>query len=168
MTIIRTNHKQIEIRTADERDLEQIIKLWHELMNETHDPFFTLKPNAEEIEHKFLKDCISSNDSIVYVAVESGNVFGYVLCTINKRPPFYVVEDTGLISAIYVQKDKRHQGVGKALVTQAMHWFKKKGLKNVEVAVLVENEKGVEFWNKLGFETYLIRERKFIGKNGNT
>ena len=41
-------------------------------------------------------------------------------------------------------------------------WFKKRGLKRVEISVLKRNPISSKFWDKMGFDTYLERRFKKI------
>jgi GNAT superfamily N-acetyltransferase len=55
---------------------------------------------------------------------------------------------------LFVEKDKRNQGLGKACVRwlKDTHWTDRK----IRIEVLSGNLDGIEFWRRIGFHDYCI------------
>jgi len=61
--------------------------------------------------------------------------------------------NVGHILAIAVKESYRREGVGSALIINAIDRFKKKGANRIKLEVRVSNEDAQKFYDKMGFET---------------
>jgi GNAT superfamily N-acetyltransferase len=80
-----------------------------------------------------------------------GEVLGYLHVTRNVD--FFTGEEQGFILAIVVSKDAEGKGVAKKLMLKAEEWTKVKGYKQLVLNVFANNERAVNFYSHLNYET---------------
>ncbi len=57
------------------------------------------------------------------------------------------------IFSLYVMPEYRHQGIGKALMNQAISYAKNRGDQKIGLQVFSHNQQALKMYNSLGFET---------------
>ena len=67
---------------------------------------------------------------------------------------------TGYISQFLVTKAYRQLGIGALLMEAIDAWFEARGLEKVLLNVDLDNEPGLRFWQKHGFQPYATRMRR--------
>ncbi len=65
-----------------------------------------------------------------------------------RRSPWAVIE------GCFVTEPVRRQGVGTAMVEQAIDWAQSHSIRCIELGVLAANRPAIEFWRRHGFSTY--------------
>jgi ribosomal protein S18 acetylase RimI-like enzyme len=87
-----------------------------------------------------------TNNYSAYFILTDSRVAGYCL--------FRDDIDYIYIRQLFVEKDKRNQGLGKACVRwlKDTHWTDRK----IRIEVLSGNLDGIEFWRRIGFHDYCI------------
>ncbi|UCC17446.1 MAG: hypothetical protein JSU58_02560, partial [Dehalococcoidales bacterium] len=80
----------MEITEAAKKHIPEITKLWMEFMyfNTEIEPFDTSGDNVLTQVENHLRNKITSDDSLVLVAVEDQKVVGYSISQITRMPPF--------------------------------------------------------------------------------
>ena len=86
----------------------------------------------------------------------------YFLLTDDKDRPLGVLdyilgysnEATVFIGLFLVDKIFQSQGIGRAIVTEQLTYFRSIGMRKVRLAVLENNPNGLAFWQRLGFEVF--------------
>jgi len=103
----------------------------------------------------YLQDNVTNNDelfafenSFYLVSVVEGNLQGWILLGDSFDPNFN--NYTGMILELYVFKPYRNKGIGKQLLTQALHYFKRKGIKRAQLNVFAGNP-ARKLYERLGF-----------------
>ncbi len=92
---------------------------------------------------QWLRDLTNQNQtSHVWVAKEDNRVIG--LCKATKD------EQSGHIRALYVLPEMQGQGVGTALMKQAISWLGRST--DIALEVVVYNQRAIGFYEKLGFQ----------------
>ncbi len=71
----------------------------------------------------------------------------------------WLLASRGYISDIYVVPAHRNQGIGRKLVSEAMHHLQQAGVQSVEMEVYIANDPGQKFWEKMGFAPFKTRNR---------
>ena len=66
----------------------------------------------------------------------------------------------GYISQFLVSEKYRQLGIGNLMMDYIDHWFSERGLRKVLLNVNLDNENGIRFWRKRGFEPYAMRMRR--------
>lgn len=105
---------------------------------------------------------LKRNPNTCFVATDGDVIIGSILSGHDGR--------RGFICHTAVDKSRRCEGVGRALVTAALDALKSEGISKVALVVFDRNETGNAFWEKLGFAVrkdlryrdYLLRELKRI------
>lgn len=110
--------KQVQIRKAGAADLKKIVEM--------HGGTFSLKPLMAQPElQKKVK--ILPGDLEVFVALQRGQIVGFVECTKNSAKDGWVMN-------IEVAKNLRGRGIGHRLLGKAHSFLMKRGATNFQVA----------------------------------
>ncbi len=151
-----------EIREADEDDLEKMSKLWYELALMHQDMMieYALVHDAKYEWVKFMEESMKNNSIISFLAEEKGEVLGFVSISLRRRGPIFKLRNIGAIMDLIVREDMRNRGIGTSLVLKAESWIRKKGFHMAVLTVAPENQGAIEFWDKLGYKTYLHKKLK--------
>ena len=156
---------EVSARRAKLSDLPVIIRLWRELIG-YHEALggqdFRLAPTAERDWRKYLRGHLTSANKLCLVAETGGESVGFLLASIELRPPILMERRYGHISDAYVQESERRKGVGKALVTEAMHWFEEKRIMRVRLQTDARHTLGFAFWKRHGFQTTVFTMDKLL------
>jgi len=147
----------MDIQEATVRHIPDIINLWKDLMDYHKDlDLFFMRRKEGHINFKMhLMECIKSEEACVYIALEKGELLGYILGKIEKHPPVFETERYVEIYDMYVKKSFRRQKIGAQLVKHVVDHFKKKGIFRIEMKVASKNKTGILFWKQQGFEEYM-------------
>jgi GNAT superfamily N-acetyltransferase len=145
------------IRVATRRDVPAIVALWKELMDfhRERDPFFTRSRNGSEIFARFVEENVRNDAACVLVAVVDGRVVGYCQGMLDRHPPALAMSDFGQILDFGVTAEYRRAGIGARMFQQLCEWFRREGIRRIEVRHSTYNEIGASFWPKMGFKPYL-------------
>lgn len=150
----------IVIRQADTVDMSSILPLWRELM-EFHaslDPYFTLRPDAENNFKKFLLSNLEEKEKNHIVLAEAdGEVVGYMMGLILTNPPVFELKQYGEIMDACVSPQHRRSQIGEQLFQAMKNWFQSKGLTRIDINAAATNRVSNSFWKKMGFRPYLNR-----------
>jgi ribosomal protein S18 acetylase RimI-like enzyme len=92
------------------------------------------------------------NGLIVLLATAAGRDVGYCVCTIDE-------DRQGEIDSIYVVKEHRGRGVGRALMREAMRWLGSRPTRAIIVDVLSGNEDAMRLYKEIGFHARTVRLR---------
>lgn len=145
------------IRLATRRDVPALVALWEELMNfhQARDPFFTRSRNGSHIFARFVEENIRNDAACVLVAVADGKIVGYCQGILDRHPPALAESDFGQILDFGVTAEHRGAGIGQQMLEALCEWFRREGIRRVEVRHSTYNEIGARFWPKMGFKPYL-------------
>lgn len=156
---------EVRVRRAKLSDLTVITRLWRELIG-FHESLggqdFRLAPNAEADWKRYLRGHLTGASKLCLVAEAGRRPVGFLLASIELRPPILMERKYGHISDAYVQEPERGKGVGKALVADALAWFEEKRVMRVRLQTDARNTLGFEFWKKLGFQTTVFTMDKLL------
>lgn len=125
----------MEIRTMTINDYEAVYALW---MSCTGMGLNNLDDSEEGI-GRFLQ----RNPDTCFVAVDEDRIVGVIIAGNDGR--------RGYIYHTAVNPEYRKQGIGAALVENAMDALKNCGINKVALVVFDRNESGNVFWEKQGF-----------------
>ncbi|WP_455392617.1 N-acetyltransferase family protein [[Eubacterium] cellulosolvens] len=157
--------KNIIIRPGRLRDKEQVVELWKELM-EYHVQIssidYEMVKDAPNLFMKFFENNVRSRNKKALVAEEDGEIIGYMLGAIQKRPLLFKTTHQAFITDAAVKRETRNQGVGTKLLESFAAWARERGMKYISLSVVPENESGIKFWQKQGFEIVMFSQRKML------
>ncbi len=144
-----------------EKNIDQLVRLSEEVHSKHHDmrPDVFNPFNEEGFKIWFSDFLIKRKGFCVFVKLE-GEYVGYALVKHKKthvNNPFNNPEfETLYIDQISFDKKYQNLGLGKELIGYLKGMALRKGIKKVQLDVWNQNEQGVRFFKKNGFET--IRE----------
>lgn len=152
----------VKIRKARQSDTEHIVALWKEFMDfhRQYDAHFTRSRYGHMKFKDFVSKKISARNALVLVAQVNRRVVGHIIACIDPYPPVFVEKRYGAIYDLMVDSRFRRRGIGRRLLSETRKWFRKKGIKRIELSVAVTNPLAMRFWNRVGFKTYI--ERKYL------
>ena len=125
----------IELRTMKNEDYDQVYALWKESEG--------LKLNADDSRESVIH-FLERNPALSFVAIDQDNLVGAALCGHDGRH--------GYIHNLAVKKTHRKQGIGKSMVGRCMFELIKLGIHRCHLYVEGDNQNGINFWKKLGWE----------------
>lgn len=94
----------------------------------------------------------SKNDTKkkITIAMDSQeNIIGYCLSILKNN--------IGEIATLYVEEDYRSNGIGKILLGEHLKWIGCNHCHDIFVDVLVENGKGIKFYQEMGFQQNIVQ-----------
>jgi RimJ/RimL family protein N-acetyltransferase len=115
-----------------------------------------------EEEQQLLADFAAAKNSICLIAEVSGQIVGEINCKGGKRQATH----HSALLGISVDQAWRNQGIGSALMTQAIDWAKGTGIvTRLELQVYARNSRAIWLYEKFGFQVEGQR-RQVIYQNG--
>ncbi len=147
----------VNIRRASPDDLTSVGSLWLQMMreHESRDPRFRLSEEPEKAYIEQLRQMLDAPDNALFVAEYERRIQGYVLALLLPNPPVFKEPRYGFIAEMVVSPTLRRSGTGRLLWGRATRWFKRKGVKSVQLNVSPLNQAGIAFWESLGFKDFL-------------
>ncbi|WP_039765953.1 GNAT family N-acetyltransferase [Caldicellulosiruptor sp. F32] len=91
-----------------------------------------------------LEKFLNRNKGMSFVCEIDSKIVATIMCGHDGR--------RGFIYHLAVAKDFRSQGIGRQLVEKALQELKKQGIHKCHIFVMKDNEKGKNFWSKMGFQ----------------
>jgi RimJ/RimL family protein N-acetyltransferase len=138
------------IRQVREDDAESFLSLCKRLDEESK--FMMLEPGERrttlEEQRQRLRNLLSRESEAIFVAEDDGRLTGYLSASgghfaRNKHTAYIVIG---------VLEEFTGRGLGTALFEALEKWAKQRGLRRLELSVMVHNERGVALYQKMGFE----------------
>jgi ribosomal protein S18 acetylase RimI-like enzyme len=123
----------IKLMTPDHYD--EVLQLW-----KSNDGIGLSDSDSKENITKFLE----KNEGLSFVTLTNNKVIGAVLGGHDGR--------RGYMYHLAVDPGNRYNGIGKSLVNACIKRFKEIGIVKSHIIVLKDNEKGIEFWEKMRFD----------------
>lgn len=130
------------LRPFESSDLEQVLNINRMCLPENYTGFFFL-----DLHRRFPETFL--------VAEDNGTVIGYIMCRIETGlPNFKIIGITkkGHVISIAVLPQHQHQGVGRALIQEAMEAMLRYKAKECVLEVRASNTSAVNLYKKLEFE----------------
>lgn len=113
-----------------------------------------LAPVADELYVQWTRNSLATRADAVLVVrdVETSTPVGFITCVLDRRlaaadPP----RRHGVIELVAVDASAQGAGVGRALVSGALAWFRGAGATSVEVGTQVDNVRAVRLYQRAGF-----------------
>lgn len=147
----------INIREAREEELLKVGRLWGKFMayNAEFNSSFRIKKKAPEIFSKEMIEKIKDSSCRLTVAEIEGEILGFCYSYISQKPKYFKLEKFGFVGDLYVEPECRRKGVGRMLVSDALAFFSKRKVRQIELLVAKKNIDTIRFWESLGFSHLL-------------
>ncbi|MBW2056297.1 MAG: GNAT family N-acetyltransferase [Deltaproteobacteria bacterium] len=150
---------RVELRGWKREDLDQVADLWFGLATlvSPMDGFYRISPDARKKYMTYLRRVFRDPNYAVFVAEGSEGLVGFAMGRINRNPSVVIPESVGYIENVFVKEERRKSGIGKALCSRLLDWFKEKGIGHVELFYQLENRGAEAFWKTMGFKAWLAK-----------
>lgn len=148
------------IRLAERRDLQAVGELGALLM-ETHyafDPqrFLAAREGAARGYASFLGSVMRSEDAVVFVAEDEGEVVGYVYAALEPLSWKELRGPAGFIHDVLVREGVRRAGVATRLIDAAVEWLRERGAPRVILWSAAPNAAAQALFRRLGFRDTMV------------
>jgi ribosomal protein S18 acetylase RimI-like enzyme len=155
----------VVIRNGRLQDRQKVVHVWHEFM-EYHKRISAmdneLVVEAGEMWMKYYDRHVRSPVMKALVAEQDGEIVGFLLGEIQKRPPIFKASHPAYLDSIGVVESRRNQGIGGMMIDQFAKWAREKGAPFIMLNVVVENASAQRLYEKLGFKTTILAQRKLL------
>jgi RimJ/RimL family protein N-acetyltransferase len=152
----------MRIRPADPSDAAQLVALGSEVGREEGGWLITTNGwRSVADERRYLRALRRYEHAAVFVAEDQGRIVARLSLARDSHPASYHVADLGLMVAV----EFRRQGIGRALLEQAVEWAQGAGVRKLELHVFPHNEPAIKLYESFGF----VREgyrRNHYRRNG--
>ena len=108
-------------------------------------------------ERRYLRAVRRSPHAAVFVAESNGEIVGRLSLARESHPASHHVADLGLM----VAAGRRRQGIGRALLQQAVAWAREVEIEKLELHVFPHNEPAIRLYERFGFEREGVRRRHY-------
>lgn len=154
--------RQIAIRSARPSDMDEVMRLYRQLMafHEALDPRLALDWDRLEAFRDYLTDVVLESAScrlLVAEAPPSPGLAGFILGRLAESPPIFAQPCYGLVSDVCVDENWRRQGMGRALFEALREWFREQRVRTMQLNAASRNPVSQAFWRALGFTDLLDR-----------
>jgi RimJ/RimL family protein N-acetyltransferase len=113
-------------------------------------------------ERRYLKAVRNHPDAAVFVAEREGEIVGRLSISRDPHPASRHVADLGLMVAAAA----RRQGVGTALLDQAVTWAQGAGVHKLELHVFPHNAPAIQLYERFGFVREGYRKQQYRRGSG--
>lgn len=152
--------EEIIVRKSTSNDLEDILRLNLDLFKKEHkeyDKKLDLKWTYGKIGKSYFQKRASGKEGFCVVAEVEGEVVGYLCGSVRDCPYDYrLIPKYAELENMIVDKKFRGGGIGKKLTEEFLKWCKSKKADSVSVNASIQNEKGINFYRKMGFRDYSL------------
>jgi RimJ/RimL family protein N-acetyltransferase len=147
------------IRRAEPGDAEGLANLAREIGSEPEGWLISdgRAPGARE-ERRYLRAIRRSPSAAVFVAEAPEGIVGRLSLARDIHPASRHVADLGLM----VARSHRRQGVGRALLDEAVGWARGVGVTKLELHVFPHNEPALGLYESFGFEREGYRKGHYL------
>jgi ribosomal protein S18 acetylase RimI-like enzyme len=155
----------IVIRKGRIKDAEKTLPIWDQFM-EYHRRIsafdFEMVDNAREMWVRYFKRHVRSRTRKAIVAERDGEIVGFLLGEIQKRPPIFVALRQAYVDSIGVLEPYQSQGIGSRMLDAFAAWARGQAMPYIMLYVAVENDAAKHFYEKHGFRPMMLSERKLL------
>ncbi|MBP5344379.1 MAG: GNAT family N-acetyltransferase [Alphaproteobacteria bacterium] len=155
---------KISCRKASLKDLEGICQLRSQSANDPEDKLTTEYASYDpKIDNPWIQKCLRTKQRIILIAEDTEGICAHSIVAIENVPKrkqqYYTYQKKALIVHLYVAIKKRHQGIGKTLLSYTLKFLEQQGVDFVELDCYIGNTKADSLYKKLGFKDIFIKER---------
>ena len=145
--------QELIIRTPDESDAQGLINHMQAVDCETK--FLAREPGefnlTLEQEREFVRNSMNKENSCMLIAEIDGTIVANcsVGIVINYKRFFHRAA-----MGIAIRRDYWSMGIGKRLMQECIKWCKEKGVEQLELEVVTQNDRAISMYENFGFEIY--------------
>jgi ribosomal-protein-alanine N-acetyltransferase len=149
---------EYRIRRALPGDASALVKLGRAVSSE-REAWLITEGDWRDVgeERRYLRAVRRSPHAAVYVAENEHGIVARLSLARDSHPASLHVADLGLM----VAAGHRRQGIGRALLEQAVAWAHESGVQKLELHVFPHNEPAIRLYEQFGFEREGLRRGHF-------
>jgi L-phenylalanine/L-methionine N-acetyltransferase len=146
------------VRRATQHDANALVELAESVGREEGRWILGTGPwRAAADERRYLRTIQRHPDAAVFVAEDGGRIVARLSLSRDSHPASRHVADLGLM----VAASHRRQGVGTALLDEAVAWARESDVRKLELHVFPWNEPALGLYESFGFEREGYRKRHY-------
>jgi ribosomal protein S18 acetylase RimI-like enzyme len=134
----------IEIKQASSFHLKPLLNLF-----EAYQQFYQM-PSQTKLAEQFLKQRLSQNDAIIFLAFYQQQAAGF--CQIYPSFSSLAMQPIWQLNDLYVAQEFRRNGIAKALMQQVKKSAKQQAVFSIKLATAVDNEQAQKLYQSLGYQ----------------
>jgi phosphinothricin acetyltransferase len=136
----------VQIRVAEERDLQAILDIYNEqVLNST--ATFDTEPRSLEAQREWVKQF--APPYVLLMAEREGEIVGWgCLHPFGAKPGYRTTSE----NSVYIRADVRGSGIGKALLVALIEAGKANGFHTIIARIAEDNPVSIRLHESLGFE----------------
>lgn len=145
----------MKIRKATLEDLKRIQELNLMLFTKEHEEFdglLDLDWTFGERGESYFRESLTKKDHCAFVAEEDEKIIGYLTGGLATGEDFRKLPKMAELESIFVLEEYRLKGIGKKLYLELVKWAKENDVKRMKVQADPRNEKGISYYEKMGFK----------------
>ncbi len=151
-------------RKATLKDLDELCRLRSQLENDSEDKLTKeYAPYHAERDRAWLQKCLHSHNKVIFIAEKNGCICGCAILAIEKISPrvqaYYTYHKKALLVHLYVDKNCRRQGIGRALTECSLKYLAQRGVEFVDLECYMYNKKAAALYDKIGFQDVFVTKR---------
>ncbi|MEP6909066.1 MAG: GNAT family protein [Actinomycetota bacterium] len=143
------------VRRAAPADADALVRLGRSVASESE--LWLTYDRSSSDERRNVKSVRRDPNAAVFIAETPSGVVGRMSVTRDSNPVSHHVAELGLM----VDAGERRQGVGTALMEEAVKWARGSGVTKLELHVFPHNEPAIALYRKLGFQDEGVRQRHY-------
>lgn len=141
------------VREASPTDAAAFLALIHSIVAEYPGIDMPFAPDEytlpEQNAANWMENVAAADNAIFLLAEADDQLIGSLICQGGRLR----ADRHSASLSIYVRKDWRNQGVGQALMRQALDWASATGIiERIHLEVYARNQRGIHLYEKFGFE----------------
>ncbi|ENN88417.1 acetyltransferase [Rhizobium freirei PRF 81] len=122
--------------------------------------FISAGPSTPEKYAQWLSSQVALDDVVVLVAEDRGFVIGYVYAALEGADYMTLRGPAAVIHDIFVNPDRRREGVGRGLLERAISTLSRKGAPRIILSTAYKNEGARSLFERMGFRATMIEMTK--------
>lgn len=147
--------KGIRIEQFNKKHIGQVLDIFCEYDTYHHTNFPDYYKNTDkQEEQEYLELVLEEDNSYGFVAIANDKVVGFALFGLILKPTNFISPEVTYISEMLVKEEYRSKGIGEMLIKKIVEFSKTRGIDKVELEITNANERGINFYKKMGFYDY--------------
>jgi GNAT superfamily N-acetyltransferase len=114
---------------------------------------------------RWLESKLLEDDTFGLVADVDHVIAGFLVARINdweSSPPIIAPRRVGIVDAVYVSYEFRHQGIGSQLIDRALERMRESNALAVETIYDLSDESADRMWRREGFSPWMVHAYRML------